>query len=578
MPPYMEGMDDVATPHLQRRKFAFYYRRVVPQHLRAAMGKTEIIVSLKTADLRQAKSQYAAIHAVVESGFKDAIDTTAAASVDHLQEVDHAQRSTAVDSFIRMAAADYLAELDRRDTDALLVDWPADLAEHESRIEEEAGHYVSPEPDFRHVQAVARRCLDGTGFSLLPATADFWRLCGALNGAHLEHLKRHYQRVFGRPAPFIHRPTGIEPHQRAKAAEDRAPASRGCTLSQLLDQYDEDPRRRSVRTKTKLRASAPAKRLLLEIVGADTPVSAITRQDLTDLRSVLVRLPPRASTTFPGSTYRTIASLNDQRGGARLSPTTVDNQLIWVSAIFNFAEREQLIATNPARQLGIGPAKGEGQRRSPWLIEELNALLAMPAFTGGGTVASHFWVPLLALYQGLRMNEACQLYTDDLVDVDGVPSLQIAFNPERGQRNKKDETRVVPLHPVLLRLGILKLFQSVKGRAPSYVFLNLVRDSDGSATNAYSKAFLRMIRSHGLSRPGLVFHSFRHNFADALRRAGVSSEHGDALGGWHVAASARRGYGDGYRPADLLPSLSRVDYPGLETEHLVPIFGTRDRG
>ena len=46
-------MDDVATPHLQRRKFAFYYRRVVPQHLRAAIGKTEIIEWARQAWTRQ---------------------------------------------------------------------------------------------------------------------------------------------------------------------------------------------------------------------------------------------------------------------------------------------------------------------------------------------------------------------------------------------------------------------------------------------------------------------------------------------------------------------------------------------
>ena len=572
-------MDDVATPHLQRRKFAFYYRRVVPQHLRAAIGKTEIIVSLKTADLKQAKIQYAAIHAAVETGFKDVVAATGGGTTDLPQgTTDHAQRRTAVDSFTRMAAAEYLADLDRRDNDTLLVDWPSDLTEHRTRIEEEAGYYVSPDPDFRHVQAVARLSLERTGFRIPPASADFWRLCGALNGAHLEHLKRHYQRVFGRPAPFAHRPTGIEKHERSDPTGERVTVPRGCTLRQLLERYDADPRRRTVRTKTRLSASAPARRLLLEMVGADTPVTAITRQDLTDLRSVLIRLPPRASTRFPGSTYRTIADLNDQREGARLSPTTVDNQLIWVTAIFNFAEREQLIASNPARQLGIGPAKGEARSRSPWLIDELNTLLALPVFTDGMAEPSQFWVPLLALYQGLRMNEACQLYTDDLVEVGGVPSLQIAYNPERGQRNKKDETRMVPLHPVLLQLGILTLFQSVSGQAPTYVFPTLARNSEGSATNAYSKSFLRMIRSHGLSRSGLVFHSFRHNFADALRRAGVSSEHGDALGGWQVKASARRGYGDGYRPVDLLPSLSLVDYPGVSIDHLVPIFAPRDRG
>jgi hypothetical protein len=44
-----------------------------------------------------------------------------------------------------------------------------------------------------------------------------------------------------------------------------------------------------------------------------------------------------------------------------------------------------------------------------------------------------YWVPLIGLFQGMRQNEICQLYMDDLIQVDGIDCIRITDDPNRNQ-------------------------------------------------------------------------------------------------------------------------------------------------
>ena len=66
---------------------------------------------------------------------------------------------------------------------------------------------------------------------------------------------------------------------------------------------------------------------------------------------------------------------------------------------------------------------------------------------------------------------------------------------------------------------------------------------DTNGVKAWSKWFGRYIRELGITDTAKVFHSFRHNFKDALRTAGVSEEVHDALTGHSTRGEVSRGYG-----------------------------------
>jgi integrase len=63
------------------------------------------------------------------------------------------------------------------------------------------------------------------------------------------------------------------------------------------------------------------------------------------------------------------------------------------------------------------------------------------------------------------------------------------------------------------------------------------------------------------------FHSLRHNFTDALRRAGATAEAIDGLLGW-TRGSMRDRYGSGPWIMMLADVMQKVEYPGLDLRQL----------
>ena len=69
------------------------------------------------------------------------------------------------------------------------------------------------------------------------------------------------------------------------------------------------------------------------------------------------------------------------------------------------------------------------------------------------------FIPALALFHGLRMNEACQLQLGDIIRVNGMPCIRVESS---GKTVDDIKSRTIPIHPVILQLGFLKFIEEVK--------------------------------------------------------------------------------------------------------------------
>jgi integrase len=74
---------------------------------------------------------------------------------------------------------------------------------------------------------------------------------------------------------------------------------------------------------------------------------------------------------------------------------------------------------------------------------------------------ARFWLPLIALFSGMRLDKICQL---DVVDVrlrEGVACFVVTTASDKEESDKRLQTasseRFVPVHPTLLNLGMMKL-------------------------------------------------------------------------------------------------------------------------
>ena len=98
----------------------------------------------------------------------------------------------------------------------------------------------------------------------------------------------------------------------------------------------------------------------------------------------------------------------------------------------------------------------------------------------------------------------------------------------------------------------------------------------GLTAESWSKWFGKYIRDLGIKNP--VFHSFRHNFKDALRAGGVAEDLNDALTGHTSGGGVGRTYGakDMMRRFGLKKlheAVSAANYEGLDLSHLHSIRG-----
>ena len=82
----------------------------------------------------------------------------------------------------------------------------------------------------------------------------------------------------------------------------------------------------------------------------------------------------------------------------------------------------------------------------------------------------------------------------------------------------------------------------------------------GKFSDPFGKWFTRFLTSVLGAKPKATFHSFRHMFRDALRRADVGIEKVEALGGWKSDRSSEADYGQGFKMPALKVEIDKVQY------------------
>jgi integrase len=160
---------------------------------------------------------------------------------------------------------------------------------------------------------------------------------------------------------------------------------------------------------------------------------------------------------------------------------------------------------------------------------------------------------------------------DDFAFNDGTDVILIRGDDDGETKRIKTEAgkRFVPVHPELRKLG-LPIFVEDRRRvskANATLFPELPTGVTGYPSDPFSKFYARFLDHVGIVDPKKVFHSFRHNYRDALREADISIEKVRALGGWSTGRT-EDDYGKGLRPSTLAKAIEQVGYPGLDLSHL----------
>jgi integrase len=328
---------------------------------------------------------------------------------------------------------------------------------------------------------------------------------------------------------------GVKRTQREAAGELPTPA--GVTVEGLLEAYLTE-RKLGSKSEAEVRA---AYRRFSAIAGAFKPASEVTKADARAYKESLLAAPSNRSMSRDG----------------KLSTKSVKKLMGIVATVFRYGVGQGLIDSNAFEGITKIVRSGDHnvERRQPYDAADIKVIAeALEAQTGAKR-----WLPLIALYSGCRIEEGAGLRVVDIRDVQGVLSFAFVPHEARGLKTASSR-RMVPVHAELVRLGFHDYVKSLPqtGR----LFPEVKAGPHGKLAGAFSKWWGRFTDECGITDPLKTFHSTRHAFADALRRAKVEPEIRSQLLG-HGPGNMTAGYGAGHDMKALADAVNSVEYKGV---------------
>jgi integrase len=288
----------------------------------------------------------------------------------------------------------------------------------------------------------------------------------------------------------------------------------------------------------------------------------------------LLSNPPLKSITRP-----TLVEFRDALAETR-QVKTVNKYVQLLSMVLNYASVLQWISGNPAHKLGLQDNRREDEIRRAYTLDEVKAIFAAlqadkPSFYSEGH-HERYWLPLLGLYTGARVNELAQLGSDDVFIEDGIPTIRITSSGDSGKRLKSESSRRdIPVHNDLLSLGFMIYVNNIKAQKHERLFPALKLGPNGYSHYFVSRHFSG---SNGWLRTnvpsigdGMSFHGFRHTFASHLKNSEEPERLIEELMGHKNTSLSLGRYGKPYKLEIKQRAVNQVNYqliPATKEESL----------
>jgi integrase len=311
----------------------------------------------------------------------------------------------------------------------------------------------------------------------------------------------------------------------------------------------------------------------IAILG-DLPVTALSHEVLNECKDKLTRLPRNINKdpTLRGKSIDAILALALPAQASQ----TVKKKWQRLVTLLDWAVNHGVLPVNNAKNK---TPRATVQSYEKFTRADLKALFECAHYQEHQYAeAFQYWLPVLGLYTGARIEELAQLHVNDLRqdEATGIWCLHITaeVDGEGGYDQKKRlktaaSRRVVPIHGRLTELGLLSYAQGLRERGYQRLFPELAPDAMGRVSGRATEWFTQFRRGCGVGtskgRSSKVFHSFRHTANAALQAANVAQEIREALVGHSSRAVNVQVYGATLPLKTLAESLGNLSFEvGLE--------------
>jgi integrase len=518
-----------SASNLTLRGGVYYFRARVPAQYISAFGRAMVSISLQTNEKVEARLR-AAVHRrdfdlalkalgqeqrEVSSGYSGPLLHLTDADVDHICKSYRAFK----------LAGDELERVAGR---------------HSDNIELEAEIYADGVKDLR--QAFARGDLQSVyknlgdylranGPRVLPNTPQYEKLARAFQVAEIEVYEAILQRRLG---------NAVDIPLTTSLGEE--------TFETVFARWKKAKPGRNLKTVEAFEGAYALMRLHCTAISP----AMLTKADAVHLRDVLIA----------------------EKGK---SLTTITKIFTFLRAIFECSVSDEKLTVNPFNKVKV-PVDEKAKvskSRMPFRKTELELIFSSEVYQPGfvprkGLGQACYWVPLISCLSGARLEEICQMHTEDVCfdSETGTHYLRIWDEGTREVKNA-NSIRNVAVHPELIKLGLLQFVDATKaGR----LFPTLRPDKYGILSTTFSTWFGRYLDDLGLTNPQLVFHSFRHSFVQVCKRkiTLIPEEVRKAMIGHLSPKKIEAVYGTPQYPLEpQIEVMRHIDF-GIDLSHLYP--------
>lgn len=542
--------------YLDKRRFPYSVRVQVPADLRVEIGKSEFKQSLGS-DPVVGRQKYHQLVAKFQGIIREARNRTVKPLVNNTHPNSKPSREDielACHSHFRRMLLSMRGKVAEPvgETPGLRV---SRIEGYEMMIEHHL--HINDTEDWGVMAILARWLCEENGWRLAEGDELFVFLCETLLGARLQCYRNELRMLEGLRGPDPNADPLFGPRPPKRQIEERK-------LGDLIDKFN--------KTREKKWSASTRKnyiiitRVLEEICGRDTLVADIDSDFCHNVCDILLKLPANYQKlpATRGKLLNEAIEIGQIKKLATISPATIKSHLNKLGAIVRFGRDQGWIIGNPMADVDVDDPIHPEDKRDPFSTPQLTALFSTDPWldhppSSSSKYPSRYWAPLVALYTGARLTDICGQRIDEMIEEDGIKVMHIVHRPgNRETKNKRN--RKVPIHSQLAALGFWDFVEDARRQKREFLFSDVRRDKNGKWGDSTSKWFSRKVKKLDLVGRKLSFHSFRHTFEDALRRAELhDTPIGNAITGrWSAGVS--KTYGTKYSIEQLKSAVEKVNY------------------
>jgi integrase len=306
--------------------------------------------------------------------------------------------------------------------------------------------------------------------------------------------------------------------------------------------------------------------LFQEFVG-DLQINLIDKKVTRDFKAQYIKTPSNRNKKrqYRDKTIAELLSMEIPKEDL-IDAGTVHSNMTRIGSFFGWAKDHDYIGINPIE--GVKPKKNKrkkaSEQRDIFSKEDLAKLFESDEYRSGflrGGDLWKYWIPLIGLYTGMRLEEICRLRIDCFEFVDGIVTVEIKPDGEwLGKTNAA--LRAFAVHPKLIELGLLKFVEQQRAAGKQRLFDELKKGRDGYGARV-TKWFARFCDRLGIVDERKVFHSFRHTLLNELKQRGVALEVREAIAGHENKSQSESRYGKAYIAKITFEAIQKADF-GLD--------------